>query len=181
MGYGIKLTDGQRDALEGLRLTTPSADVFRNCLIILMSESNDTMATIAGRLGCSPETVKRIRKLYRMGGIHALHPIKPPGRTSRATPAFRKALGKVVQASPMKLGYGFSTWTAGRLAEHMARATGIRFSNDQIRRILHQEGFSYQRPKHTLKGKRDEAAYEKARRRLGRPKKGRHSPALQKS
>ena len=181
MGYGIKLTDGQRDALEGLRLTTPSADVFRNCLIILMSESNDTMATIAGRLGCSPETVKRIRKLYRMGGIHALHPIKPPGRTSRATPAFRKALGKVVQASPMKLGYGFSTWTAGRLAEHMARATGIRFSNDQIRRILHQEGFSYQRPKHTLKGKRDEAAYEKARRQLGRLKKGRHSPALQKS
>ena len=116
-----------------------------------------------------------------MGGINALHPIKPPGRTSRATPAFRKALCKVVRTSPLKLGYGFSNWTAGRLAEHMARATGIRFSNDQIRRILHQEGFSYQRPKHTLKGKRDEAAYEKARRRLGRLKKWRHSPALQKS
>ncbi len=62
MGYGIKLTDSQRDALEELRLTTGSANVFRNCLIILNSESNDTVATIAGRLGCSPETVKRIRK-----------------------------------------------------------------------------------------------------------------------
>ena len=181
MGYGIELTDRQRDALDGLRLTTPSADVFRNCLIILMSESKDTIATIASRLGYSPETVKRIRKLYRMGGVNALHPVKPPGRTSRATPAFRKALRKVVQLSPMKLGYGFSNWTAGRLAEHMAKATGIRFSDDQIRRILHQEGFSYQRPKHTLKGKRDEAAYEKARRQLSRLKKGRRSPALRKS
>ena len=47
MGYGIELTDRQRDALDGLRLTTPSADVFRNCLIILMSESKDTIATTA--------------------------------------------------------------------------------------------------------------------------------------
>jgi transposase len=181
MGYGIKLTDRQRGALDGLRLTTSSANVFRNCLIILMSESNDTIATIADRLGCSPETVKRIRKLYRMGGINALHPIKPPGRTSRATPAFRKALRKVVQMSPLKLGYGFSTWTAGRLAEHLAKTTAVRFGDDQLRRILHQEGLSYQRPKHTLKGKRDEAAYEKARRQLGRLKKGRHSPVPRKS
>lgn len=181
MGYGIKLTDDQRDALDGLRMSTPSADVFRNCLIILMSESDDTIATIAGRLGCSPETVKRIRKLYRMGGIIVLHPIKPPGRTSRATPTFRKALRQVVQTPPLKLGYGFSTWTAGRLAEHMAKTTGIRFSDDQIRRVLHQEGLSYQRPKHTLKGKRDEAAYEKARRQLARLKKGRHNPAPRKS
>lgn len=181
MGYGIKLTDAQRDALDGLRMTTSSADVFRNCLIILMSESNDTIPTIAKRLGCSPETVKRIRRLYRMGGIHALHPIKPPGRTSRATPAFRKALRKVVQTSPLGLGYGFSTWTAGRLARHMAKTTEISFSDDQIRRILHQEGLSYQRPKHTMKGKRDEAAYEKARRQLARLKKGRHSPAPRRS
>jgi len=31
-----------------------------------------------------------------------------------------------------------------------------------VRRILHEEGFSSQRPKHTMKGKRNEAAYEKA-------------------
>ena len=41
----------------------------------------------AGRLRCRPETVKRVRKLYPMRGINALHPIKPPGRTSRAAPS----------------------------------------------------------------------------------------------
>ena len=181
MGYGIRLTENQRDALDGLRLTAPSAEVFRNCLIILMSDSSNTIASIAGHLRCSPETVKRIRKLYRTGGLTALRPIKPPGRTSRATPAFRKIMRTVIQTSPFNMGYGFSTWTAGRLAAHMAKITGIGLSDDQIRRILHQEGLSFQRPKHTLKGKRNEAAYQKARRQLIRLKKGRLSEARPKS
>jgi transposase len=171
MGYGVRLTENQRDALDGLRFTAPSAEVFRNCLIMLMSNSSDTIVSIAGRLGCSPETVKRIRKLYRTGGINALRPIKPPGRTSRATPEFIEQMKRVVQTNPLTLGYGFSTWSVVRLAEHLAKATGIRFGDDQLRRLLHRHDFSVHRPKHTMKGKRDEAAYEKARKQLARMKK----------
>ena len=166
MGHGIKLTEQQWDVLDRVRFTTASADVFRNCLIILMSDSRETIAAIAGHLRCSPETVRRIRKLYRMGGVDALQPIKPPGRSSQATPAFLQAMKKAVQANPMTLGYGFSFWSAGRLAAHLAKVTGIRFSDDQMRRLLHQQGFSFHRPKHTLKGKRDEKAYEKDRKQL---------------
>jgi len=36
---------------------------------------------------------------------------------------------------------------------------------------MHQEGFSVQRPKHTMKGKRNEAAYERAAARLRTLKK----------
>jgi transposase len=49
--------------------------------------------------------------------------------------------------------------------------TGIRFSNDQMRRLLHQHGYSVHRPKHTMKGKRDEAAYATANKQLRRLKK----------
>ena len=171
MGHGIKLTEQQWNELDRVRFTTPSADVFRNCLMTLMSDSRETISAIAGHLRCSSETAKRIRKLYRMGGVGALQPIKPPGRSSRATPAFLKEMKKAVQANPMTLGYGFSTWSAGRLAAHLGTVTGIRFSDDQLRRLLHREGFSFHRPKHTLKGKRDEAAYEKARKQLVRLKK----------
>jgi len=66
-----------------VRLTTPSAGVFRNCLIILMSDSRETISAIAGHWRCSPETVKRIRTLYRMGGVEGLYPIKPPARSFR--------------------------------------------------------------------------------------------------
>ena len=171
MGRGIKLTPGEWDALDGLRFMTPSADVFRNCLIVLMSDSTSTIASIARTLGCSPETVKRIRKLYRLGGIDALHPHKSPGRKTRATLRYLEALKKVVQSNPMSLGYGFSVWSSGRLAAHMVKTTGVPYSEAQLRRILKKQGYSFHRPKHTMKGKRDEAAYEKARRQLVRLKK----------
>jgi transposase len=171
MGHGVKLTEKQWNELDQLRFTTESADVFRNCLIILRSDSRDTIPTIAQQVGCSPETVRRIRKLYRTGGINALRPIKPPGRSSRATPEFIAEMKRAVQTNPLTLGYGFSTWSAGRLAAHLAKVTGIRFSDDQMRRLLHQHGFSVHRPKHTLKGKRDEKAYQKAGKQLVRLKK----------
>jgi len=166
MGHGIKLTPDQWDELDRVRLTAESADVYRNCLIILMSDSRDTIASIARRLGCSTETVNRVRRLYRRGGVRALRPIKPPGRPPRATPEFLAALKQAVGTNPLTLGYGFSTWSAVRLAEHLAKVTGIRFSDDQMRRLLHQQGFSVHRPKHTMKGKRDEGAFEKARKQL---------------
>jgi transposase len=166
MGWGIKLTDEQWEELDRLRFSTSSAAVFRNCLCILMSDSCDTIGSIAERLGCGTDTVVRARRLYRRGGAQALHPAKPKGRTSRATPEYIRAMRQAVLTSPTKLGYGFSTWSVARLAAHLAKETRIRFSEDQLRRLLHRHGFSVQRPKHTLKGKRNEAAYRKARKEL---------------
>jgi transposase len=171
MGRGIKLSDRQWDALDQLRFTTRSADVFRNCLIVLQSDSSQSIPAIAQQLGCSPETVKRVRRLYRQGGIDALRPRCSPGRPGKATPDFLRTLRQTVTTGPLELGYGFSTWSAARLAEHLAGQTGIRFSADQLRRLLHREGFSVQRPKHTMKGRRDEAAYAKAKGQLRRLKK----------
>lgn len=173
MGRGIILTEEQWDELDHLRFSTSSADIFRNCLIILKSDSRETIAAIAEDLGCATETVVRVRRLYRKGGVAALRPIKPPGRPGRATPEFLQRMREAVQTNPLTLGYGFSTWSVVRLAGHLAKVTGIRFSDDQLRRLLHREGFSVQRPKHTMKGKRDEAAYEKAKGELKTLKKKR--------
>jgi transposase len=171
MARGIRLTDAQFDELDELRSSTRSADVFRNCTIILLSYGGRTIARIADDLGCSTETVKRVRQLYRSGGTAALHPDKPPGRPSAATTEFRKALADAVATDPRQLGYGFATWSTGRLAAHLAKVTSTKLGPAQIRRLLHQEGFSIHRPKHTLKGKRDEAAYQKAKAQLRRLKK----------
>jgi len=146
MGQTMKLTDTQSDELDHLRISTASADVFRNCATILMSAVGRSKASIAADLGCCTDTVARVRRLYRQGGANALHPIKPPGRPSRATPGFIKQMKQAMQTNPMTLGYGFSTWSAARLAQHLAKVTGIRFSDDQLRRLLHREGFSIHRP-----------------------------------
>jgi transposase len=176
-----KLTGKQWDALDELRFSTREAKVFRNATIILLSAAGNSKPMIAHELGCSTATVDNVRKKYRQQGIEGLLPRTSPGRRSRATPQYRAALRKAVQTPPQSLGYGFSVWSLARLAAHLQRKTDISLSEDQLGRVLREEGYSYQRPKHTMKGKRDEAAYERARRQLKTLKKKRWNPMLTKS
>ena len=83
MGRGIKLTEEQWNELDHLRFSAKSADVFRNCLIALMSDSSDTIGSISERLGCGTDTVVRVRRVYRKGGISALQ--MPSGFLRNAT------------------------------------------------------------------------------------------------
>jgi transposase len=168
-----KLTDKQWDALDALRFSTTEVAVFRNATIILMSDVGRSKVSIAKELGCSPATVDNVRRRFRQQGLAGLVPRKSTGRRSRATPEYRAALRREVQTPPAAFGYGFSVWSVARLNAHLKRQTKISFSEDRLRAILREEGFSFQRPKHTMRGKRDEAAYDKARRELKRLKKGR--------
>ena len=84
---------------------------------------------------------------------------------------FQPGVREAVTTPPPSLGYGFSVWSVARLNEYLKKRTGISFSEDQLRRILHQEGFSFQRPKHTMRGKRDEAAFTRAQKELQTLKK----------
>jgi transposase len=160
------LSDEKWEALDNIRFETADATVFRNATIILMSAVGRSKFSIAEDLGCCPATVDNVRKRYRQNGLAGLQPIKPTGRPSAATPLYRQNLREAVNTPPQSLGYGFSVWSVARLNEHLKRRTKISFSEDQLRRILHQEGFSFQRPKHTMKGKRDEAAFTKAQKQL---------------
>jgi transposase len=156
-----------------LRFSTSDKALFRNATIILMSAAGRSKPEIANVLGCSVGTVDIIRRRYREQGVAGLAKGKPPGRASRATAEYRVALQKAVETPPQSLGYGFSVWSLARLNAHLAKELKVSFSDDQLGRIMHAEGFSVQRPKHTMKGKRDEAAYDQARRELKRLKKGR--------
>ena len=51
MGRTVRLTDTQWDQLDHLRMSTPSADVFRNCTIILMSAVGRSKTSISSDLG----------------------------------------------------------------------------------------------------------------------------------
>jgi putative transposase len=168
-----KLTDAQWEALDTLRFSTADAEVFRNATVILMTAVGRSKNSIAEDLGCSPATVDNVRRRYRDRGVAGLKRRKPPGPKPRATAEYRAALREAVQTPPQTLGFGFSVWSAARLAAYLERQTGVALTPDRVRRILHEEGFSFQRPKHTMKGKQDEAAYDKARRQLKRMKKGR--------
>ena len=177
---GWKLDDEAWDALDELRFSTSDADVFRNATVVLMTSVGRSKFDIANDLGCSPATVDNVRKRYRQRGLEGLQRCPPPGRISRATPAYRAALREAVQTPPQSLGYGFSVWSANRLAKHLEKTTKITLGADRVRTILAEEGFSFQRPKHTMKGKRNEAAYVRAQGELKILKKKRSARTLAK-
>ena len=138
-----------------------------------MTAVGRSKTSIAQDLGCSPGTVDNVRKRYRDRGLEGLKRRKPPGPKARATTEYRSALREAVQTPPQTLGFGFSVWSAARLARTWSGRQASALTADRVRRILHEEGFSFQRPKHTMKGKRDEVAYQKSQRQLKRMKKGR--------
>ena len=86
MGRGIKLSDNEFDQLDRLRFSTDSADAFRNCLIILMSDAGDIIVSIAERVGCTTFTVNRVRRLYRAGGIELCGPSSLQGGSAELRP-----------------------------------------------------------------------------------------------
>lgn len=176
-----KLTDEEWDRLDEFRFSARDAEAFRNATMILMTGSGRSKFDIAEELGCSPATVDNVRRRYRERGLDGLRRRKSPGRASRATPAYRAALRETVQVPPQSLGYGFSVWSANRLAKHLEKSTTISLGDDRVRAILAEEKFSFQRPKHTMKGKRDEVAYERARQELNVLKKKRSARTLAKS
>jgi transposase len=176
-----KLSDEAWDEVDQFRFSTSDAREFRNALIILKSAAGDSKAIIANELGCSEGTVHNLRKRFREKGVAGLRRESPPGRTSRADEAFRATLEEVLLTPPQDLGYGFSVWSAERLGAHLQQTTGTQFSICQLRRIMKQEGFTFQRPKHTMKGKRDEAAYEQSRQELLVLKKSRSARTPAKS
>jgi transposase len=175
-----KLSNKQWDELDEFRFSTRDAKVFRNATIILLSAAGNSKPQIAYELGCSLATVDNARRAYRQRGVAGLVPRTSPGRPSRATPEYREALQAAVKTPPQTLGYGFSVWSLARLGQHLQRKTGVLLSADQLGRVLRAEGYSYQRPKHTMKGKRDESAYQHARRQLKALKKKRWSPTSTK-
>ena len=99
-----KLSDKEWEALDTLRFSTTDAAVFRNATVILRSAVSRSKASIAHDLGCCTATVDNVRKAYRQRGIAGLIPGQPPGRTSRATPAYRAALRTTLQTLPCELG-----------------------------------------------------------------------------
>jgi transposase len=167
------LTAEPWEALDKVRFSTTDKTVFRNATIILMSAVGRSKFSIAHDLGCCSATVDNVRQHYRQRSVAGLQPRKPPGRTSAATPAYRRALREAMNTPPQTLGYGFSVWSVARLNAHLKKQTKLSFSADQLRRLLHEEGFSYQRPKHTMQGKRNEAAFAQAQKELQTLKKKR--------
>jgi transposase len=119
-------------------------------MVLLSAEQRLKVPQIAVIVRESEATVLRWLKRYRAEGLEGLQDAPRPGRPAEVTPGYRAELLAVVRRRPRSLGLAFSLWTLQRLVDYLAEQTGIRVSDETVRRTLKQADIVLSRPQHTI-------------------------------
>jgi transposase len=174
MNHRVKvvLNAWQRHRLQKIRDRSASPHTVKRAICLLLSADGASSRTIQQATGLSLDAITDIRHRWRRRGWGSLEDSPRSGRPPRVTPAYRRALREALKRGPPAYGYLFTVWSLPRLSAHLKARTGLGFCDESIRRFVRAEGYVFRRPKHTLKGRRDEKAFRRAQRELRRLKRG---------
>lgn len=112
---------------------------------------------IARRIGCHASSVLRWRNAWRSGGAEALRAKPAPGRPPRLTAQQQARLVQLLTEGAMAHGYRTELWTTQRIAALIEHRLGVRYHRNHVGKLLHQLGWSHQKPEGRAV-ERDEAA-----------------------
>src|SRR5215208_4814982 len=119
-----------------------------------------TGTAIAEALGVTKGAVSRWLKRAREGGAEALYRQPPPGPTPRLTVEQLGQLPGLLARGADAFGFLGEVWTAKRVAAVIRDEFHVRYHPDHVRRLLHNAGWSPQKPIRRAT-QRDEAAIER--------------------
>lgn len=123
----------------------------------LLEDGSLTNAEIADLLGVSCSSVDRWAHDYKLGGLAALSAKPQPGAKCKLSDQQKMELKKKLIRGPLANGYATLLWTCKRVADLVKKEFGVTYNPDHLGRILHDLGFSLQRPR-KVDPRRDEAA-----------------------
>ena len=168
-----QLTKKEQSEIARLIRKGGDARVVRRAQMVRLSAQGKKASEISELLGFSTPTVHRVIDVFNAEGIRGL-PDKPrAGRPPKATGRYVTCLKEAVKASPIDLGYAFSSWTLPRLREHLARECNVILHTGHLARIMSQHGIVYRRPRHIMGHLRDPQDYDEKKEIIQFLKKGR--------
>lgn len=162
----VRVTPAQRGHLEQVRETTTDRRLWARVTAVLMSASGTAAKQIATILGVTQQTISNWRNRWIDRGPFNLKDAPRSGAPRRVTPRYLRLMEEAIDRDPQAYGYVFTTWSVRRLAAHLHRKTKIQLSHQHLRDLLHRSEFVCRRPKHTLKGKRNERQHRQAKKQL---------------
>lgn len=112
----------------------------------LVVDKKWTQAVAATKSKVSLRTMQAWMKSYRENGFSGLKAKPTPGRPSRLTESQRKKLIKILIKGPRAFGFQTDLWTCPRVSKVVKKELGLSYHVDHIGRLLHQLGFSPQKP-----------------------------------
>jgi len=125
-------------------------DCWRRGRAVLGYIEDRRVVDLAAELGVTRGSVNRWLQWYEALGIDGLLTGIPPGAAPKLTEQQRTELEALVEAGPQSTGYQSGVWTGPMIGDLIEQRFGVRYHNHHIPRLLHQLGFSVQRPRKRL-------------------------------
>lgn len=110
----------------------------------------ESVISISEQLDVTRGSVNRWLQWYNAEGIDGLRTVKPEGRPPRLDSTQQETLIEVVEAGPQAAGFDGGVWTGPMIGELIRNEFGVQYHNHHIPRLLHDLGFSVQRPRKRL-------------------------------
>jgi transposase len=105
---------------------------------------------LAEEVGVTRGAVNRWLRWYEAMGAEGLRTGKAPGSPPRLSSEQRSELAALVDAGPLAAGYSSGVWTGPMIGNLIEQHFGVRYHNHYIPVLLHDLGFSVQRPRKRL-------------------------------
>lgn len=144
---------------------------WRRGRAILGYVEGTAVIALAGQLDVTRGAINRWLQWYEADGVDGLVTRKAPGAPHKLSDEQREELVATIEAGPQANGYASGVWTGPMIGDVIERVFGVRYHNHHVPRLLHQLGFSVQRPRKRLARADAEAQAIWLRRRLPAIKK----------
>ncbi|MHA1150900.1 MAG: helix-turn-helix domain-containing protein [Promethearchaeota archaeon] len=106
--------------------------------------------TVAELTKRSRRAIQNWVKIFNQGGLETIAPNLPPGRPSNLSKEQKESLKDDVLTHPRELGYDFSNWEGKSVAYHIKQRFSVELGVRQAQRLLHEIGFTLQRPRYAF-------------------------------
>lgn len=142
-----------------------SPDVLeaRRLIAARLLGQGDTLAKVAAAVGADISSVKRWKRDFAQGGDAALANRAHPGPAPRLPGADRRRLVAALANGADHWGFPTPEWSCPRVKVLIDRLFGVDYHVDYVGALLHQLGWSPQKPEYRAR-ERDEDAIERWRR-----------------
>jgi len=128
------------------KLTREQMGERRNAGVRLLEKAKLSQAEIARQLGVSAAAVCVWAKKLKRYGKESLRPSQASGRPSKLTPKQKSKLLKRMSAGAVAAGFESERWTLRRVQAMIEKEFGVRYHANYISRLLHDLGWSVQKP-----------------------------------
>jgi transposase len=166
----IQLPEAEAQRLEELFRATEDRKLRDRLQVVLLAHKGRPRQQIASDLAIHRRSVTRWLNAYCAGGLEALTPRKPKGKTASIPDRLADEVKAWVIGGPASQGLDRANWSHEELADHLLKTRGIKTSRSAVQRFCSKIGIRPYRPTYRyLRG--DPAKQAKAKEELADLKK----------